>query len=703
MEANMAPAGIYNDGDQQRGAGGKFRKPPSRKPPASPYARPLAAPMNKSGRGGWLAKLVDPAFRLISGSATRIMPSFFSNPSSNALPLLPITQSNDTENEEFIPSAKDEEKCSSSSAIKSTERMDANEVSEQEKEMREDGKLGQDMLKSSPDDSKISRIEQLLKGKSFSREEIVRLTELLKSKATEDLEEGEPSMTISGRDILLLRDTPKKSTERRQEVVNRAQFGPLTPLPRTNVQDEIGASPIDVARAFMGSRMSDQSPSHRSFLTKGERDPENAYPSFLPPPLPKPSPCWPTMVSDHHQDLTTPQNQRSRYGLHDFPRTPYSRTLLSKSRTNSRCLDLSVKSSQQSPMSTRGQERTKSDMFDHSYGSVGPIRRSRNKLGSDSQSRKSIFLNPSKAASEIERSLVPKTFVPSQGKNKEASHQRDDTSKAGPNEACRIILEHINRHKPTPKEKAYELNLATSYARSNESSELSHSQVLNTTESVTKNSLKDKNSEKGILQRNSFGNSLCVSNSNGGPSLFSKAESQTNIFSPPTSDPSSYQNSLGTNIVPRGTTQNWSSQQQSNGQNVSTKPENKLPAHTSGTKPTLQAISISKPDHRHSIFSDNTPTGFTFPVPASNGALSEPPPTPSMPSSAAKIVPRLDELSGDIPCYSFGTEKSSQRLVFSFPSTDASVPADAQDIKFNFGQADGKRRLCFSTVGKAVC
>lgn len=706
MEANTstAAAATYNDGEPHRGAGGKFKKPSSRKPPPSPYARPLAAPVNNSGSGGWLSKLVDPAYRLISGTATRIIPSFLSRATSDALPLLPITKSN--EGEEVIPSAKDEEKCTSTSAaFVSSVRMDSNELIEKENGISQDQTQGQDRPENSHDDSEISRIEQLMKGKSFSREEIIRLTELLKARATDDLEKDKSSM-ISGRDsegVLLLHATPRKAAERSTEDANRVLRGPLTPLPQKKVKDEIGASPIDVARAYMGSRMADQSPSHRSFLPKGQQDPENAYKNFVPPPLPKPSPCWPgTMASERNQGLNTPQNQRSRYGLHDFPRTPYSRTLLSKSRTNSRGLDFSVQSSQQSPMSAYSQERAKTAVFDQGYGSVGPIRRIRNKLGTEPRPKKSIFLNPSKAASEIEKSLVPRTFLPSLTKNKEIGHA-EETSKTVQNEASRIILEHISRHKPTPKEKAYELNLATSHARPSENADLKRTELGST------KSLKGENSEKGTIQRNSGDSSLDVSNINAGPLSFS-TDSRLNIFSPPSSIPSSCKNSITTDILPRETPQNRSSfRQQSNGQNASSTSTPSEPArpnheketapHTSGTKPNLTAIAINKPDLRNNIFSNSTtpPVGFTFPVPASSNALSEPP-TPSMPSSAAKVAPSDDT----VPSFSFGNGRSSQPLVFSFPSTSSlSAPADAADaIKFNFGGGDGKTRLCFNA---AVC
>lgn len=76
MEFNTTPS-YYGNRASERGAGGKFKKPAARKPPATPYDRPQ---LNQTGgRTGWLSKLVDPAYRIISGSATRILPSFISN------------------------------------------------------------------------------------------------------------------------------------------------------------------------------------------------------------------------------------------------------------------------------------------------------------------------------------------------------------------------------------------------------------------------------------------------------------------------------------------------------------------------------------------------------------------------------------------------------------------------------------------------
>lgn len=102
----------------------------------------------------------------------------------------------------------------------------------------------------------------------------------------------------------------------------------LSNSPLLQVQDEVGASPIDIARAYMGSRRLEKGYDSCSLVSKGEQVPQNR---FHPPPSLKSSTCWPAaMLQDQHSHIT-PQSQRG-YGLVEFPRTPYSRTLLPKSR-----------------------------------------------------------------------------------------------------------------------------------------------------------------------------------------------------------------------------------------------------------------------------------------------------------------------------------------------------------------------------------
>ncbi|KAJ6922107.1 hypothetical protein NC652_015921 [Populus alba x Populus x berolinensis] len=72
----------------------------------------------------------------------------------------------------------------------------------------------------------------------------------------------------------------------------------------SQLPDDVGASPIDIARAYMPSS---------------------------PSPSPKSSTCWPGATVQYQRGFMTPQSQRERFGPHIFPRTPYSRTSYSKS------------------------------------------------------------------------------------------------------------------------------------------------------------------------------------------------------------------------------------------------------------------------------------------------------------------------------------------------------------------------------------
>lgn len=101
--------------------------------------------------------------------------------------------------------------------------------------------------------------------------------------------------------------------------------------------DEVGASPIEIAKAYMGSRTLERGNSSKGMILKDERSlvygAELASKPFIPSPSPKPSACWPGAMLQDERDLPTPQSQRGRYGLHNFPRTPYSRTIFSKSKS----------------------------------------------------------------------------------------------------------------------------------------------------------------------------------------------------------------------------------------------------------------------------------------------------------------------------------------------------------------------------------
>lgn len=105
------------------------------------------------------------------------------------------------------------------------------------------------------------------------------------------------------------------------------------------VQAQVGvsASPIDIARAYMAGRTTEEGQDLHNFISNGERaEPNNDFvrnPLLLPSPSPKPSICWPGAVVHGRNGFTTPQSRRGTNRRHDFPRTPYSRSILSKSKT----------------------------------------------------------------------------------------------------------------------------------------------------------------------------------------------------------------------------------------------------------------------------------------------------------------------------------------------------------------------------------
>lgn len=119
------------------------------------------------------------------------------------------------------------------------------------------------------------------------------------------------------------------------------------------------------------------------------------------------------------------------------------------------------------------------------YGSVGPIRRIRNKFASEVRPRGSIFpSSPQEIPSKMVTPQVFGGFLPSAEKNLEPGETSgvskywsgdnvscsSDRGISSPNisssEAVRKILEHLDRNKPTPKEKEAELKLATAWRKS---------------------------------------------------------------------------------------------------------------------------------------------------------------------------------------------------------------------------------------------
>lgn len=748
-------SGLYGGG-VVRGGGGKFRKPPIRRPPATPYDRPLPNQSQVAAHrpdGGWLSKLVDPAYRLISDGATRIFPSFFSK---SPLATPSISQNHDNEDIEVKETAYDDDQgCTSNYGVfKSTGGINPRKGADKLKGSSDFDQLGPDKIDNLLDGPDFSKIEQLVKGRRFSRDEINHLTEILNSRVADlskvDPEDKKPNMATrrEGEEAVMARENPRTSAEDKHDVLNTAAPGTSMPLLQSAVKEEIGASPVDIARAYMGSRVSEVGADFKRIISKDERDVLHAdgfaSEPLIPSPSAKSSVCWPgAMVQDQH-GYSTPQsiNSSSRYRLHNFPRTPYSRTIYSMSKSKLTHLQadknryLYISSSPRQQPQTPLYEQSKDEVRNDRNGSVGPIRRLRHKFTSEAPPGGSVsFRFSQNGPPHAENSSASKGFLPSIKRNLEAGtstttefqsvDNMKNSSEVGiptlqtTNPAVRAILEHLDRNTPTPREKSAELQLATAWKKSPSSEvanampkeriSLPHFEGFNFHKNAS-----FVNKESSAQERNRGNSNYQVK-----PQERSTSEA-TDVVNKGIEALSSVNETHDSQI--KGTLETASlgfpdSRQkglnelrpQIRGQGIANMASNyagsesvkKPPFHPTGTKPILASIFVDKPNLRRTGFSDNG-SGFTFPVSASSGVLSEPPTPSIMPSTSASGLPQLKD-GPAIPSYTFGTKRSTPALVFSFPSTsNASMQDDASNIKFSFGS--DKSRISFRSVGKdAIC
>lgn len=669
MSDGQTPSSGLNGAGDERGAGGKARKPPPRKQPSTPYSRPppSQSQAEAGGQRRWLLKLVDPAYRLISSGATRFIPSFFSKPaSSNALPSL-----SDQDHQVEQDGGCDDGQCTldlelnrsivvagpSGAAVNSGSDFDGHK---------------QDKNADLSDDNRISKIEKLLKGKRFSREEVNRLKEILYSRAV-DLN---PNMTAGGEPagLVVAHETPRTSLEEKDS--KRALWVP----------DEVGASPVEIARAYMGNRASEIGLGSKNIKSEDDiallHGDESAAKPFIPAPSPKPSMCWPGAMAQDQHGYLTPQSHRSRFGLDNFPRTPYSRTIFSKSKTRitqlrgdgSRSVNIASTPLQQSQTPIYGQVKT-SDAQDSDYGSVGPMRRIRHKPLAKSSSRGSAYFRSSlDGPSQVENSNVSEGFLPAVKKNmalggtsgtsnSKSLNSKPQSSEVGvpmvhphTNQMARKILEHLDRSQPSPKDKSAELERAATWKKP-ESSDATN--VMSNEHNSLPNSYKNRDQ----IELKNYALRI--------------EERRSSRFKVPPQESTS---------------------------EASTDALNKGGLASSVTKPVLPSISISKPESRWPFASD-TSSGFSFPV-SSSGVE---PPTPTiMPSfSAGGGVQQQQQQPKEgpaAPSYNFGSKRSTPALVFSFPSSSsANIHEDSLGIKYSFG-SDENTRLSFSSFEKdAVC
>ncbi|XVE71459.1 hypothetical protein DITRI_Ditri10aG0152400 [Diplodiscus trichospermus] len=649
------------------GAGGKLRRQPPRRPPVTPYARPQ---QNQSLRCRLLSKLIDPACSLIAGGATRIYSSLFSKPvARDSLPL-PEPQSHVNLDEDIEENAYGEDQtCSSifgvSKTIGTSRTTDGSMADSDCGENREGDK-------GDFNEEGLSEIEKLMEGKTFSRDEINCLIGIINARAVDvpkvDQESKDLILSAGGAKGPVVAQNPRRQAEEVQDGLNKAAWDLATPLPKSTLLDETGSSPVDIAKAYMASWTSEVNLGSESIILKDERpkmlDDDFASEPSVPLPSPKPSTCWPgSMVQDQRVYLT-PQSQRGRFGLHDIPRTPCSRSIYSKSKSKlahvrdegNDFLNVSFSLLQHSQTPVHGQLR--SNTVDNGHGSLGPIRRIQHKSTAETPLRGSIYSHSSlNGPFPVGNSNVSKGLFPSNKKNLEqggtgsSSVFRSVHSDRSPemgippvhphsSQMARTILEHLERNLATPKEKSNELKIATSWKRSQSSD-------ANAAVPKGHNDLPYLGSDSS-KSREQINNGSPASWTEDGGNSFSVASPESTLGAKTVNKTTSASDLKFDSTVTMFGNNAGSSLDFGKSQDSQIKTAQKdlskvanatvsdgLPkpsSNTLGNKPVLASISVSKPEQRWMFTSDNS-GGFTFPISASSGSISSEPPTPSiMPS-----------------------------------------------------------------------
>ncbi|XP_058113411.1 nuclear pore complex protein NUP1 isoform X3 [Magnolia sinica] len=751
-EAAPAPASLYGDGGP--GAGGKFRRRPYRRPPATPYDRPPLPPATGERRDGWLSKLAN--------GATRFLPSLFTKALTHPPPQSDQKMVREASYE--LPNGSSDNQISESMELggssntgkelggSSDTEKELGGSSDAEKELG--GSSDEDRSKSgrdndepagdkSVDDSGLAPIEQLLKQKTFSRDEFDRLMGILRSRTSEvsDVDmpgNRNPNMVAVAE---AAKEELRKSVEVRQACKLENQVIGRIPKPpvQSNMYDEVGSSPVEIAKAFMGARTSALSLNSQSPTLKDKRFPpcsDDFASASIPSPVLKSPTCWPGAMVQDAPGFLTPQTQRGRTEIHNFPRTPYHGAVHSRSISKSggeRSVNLSSMRRRQpyTPVFGGSQVTKRNSISDDGFGTVGPIRRLRQKTmestiskgASSSRPGSSSLLQPSSSNAFMgflssAQEMEPGTSKSSLEKfhhvdNKTIRYVGSSTVHPQSSEMARRILEHLDRTVPSPKEKAAEIKLAVERNRPSPeiTADMSNGQLgrfdVGPDSQSSSLLVRDPSSQRyGERGKDLFHNQ--VENKKADEAVHSMNASvlASNMFSKTQemkvcAEPLESKNSRKNRLWPL---HNQTGEQGISGLGGAAGPialQMQQPL-SSGSKPALTSISITKPNGKHAISTDNY-SGFTFPVSGAFTAPSEPP-TPTIGPFFTSRVPPPEEENA-VPSFKFGSSTAAARgPVFSFAPTASTGVADASSIpKFDFG-SDKKSRVSFRPVGKdAIC
>ncbi|KAK8541958.1 hypothetical protein V6N13_137466 [Hibiscus sabdariffa] len=350
------------------GAGGKFRKRPFKR--TTPYDRPPTAIRNPGGNGdgnGWLSKLVDPAQRLITSGAHRLFASVFrKRPTpSPPHPLEPPESETNQEARENSPAA-----TSTDPFVMQTANMECGNPSNH------------------TDEGGVAEVEEILKHKTFTRSEIDRLTSLLHSR-TVDVPVAKGEMLSKVKPVVSY-DKKEKLPETPVRENGTGNLLISTPVVSSTVLDEDVASPAELAKAYMGGRPQKVSV---SMLRSHNHMPTADSALLNNKSFPSKSPITSLVPRSGHvgspvNGFVTPRSW-GRSAIYSMARTPYSRdnsaVVLKGAGTETGAFGGPSSSSrsawEQNRISGSKQVvlKRRSSVLDNDIGSIGPIRRIRQK------------------------------------------------------------------------------------------------------------------------------------------------------------------------------------------------------------------------------------------------------------------------------------------------------------------------------------
>ncbi|XP_077245201.1 nuclear pore complex protein NUP1-like isoform X2 [Tasmannia lanceolata] len=469
-------------GSYEGGIGGKFRRRPLRRAPATPYDRPASGP-HALKNPSWVSKIVDPASRIITGSASRLFSSVF----RKRLPAPPPAVSGaNLEPRHDLPEPRQD--LPEPICINPSTGAQVGVGSEGDNPFNGSNGNG------------INELEQLLKQKTFTRSEFDRLTELLRSRTVDLFKDDEkkitdPSTSQPGTTCVGQEKTTISAPE--NEMGSCRLLGSIsTPVVGLSIPEEVVASPAELAKAYMGTRPSKVSPSALGFRSQTFREDANML-NIVPFAPRSPNLSFaPRSVGRFSGASRIPGNgymtpkPRGRSAIYGMACSPYLRVNPTTTLKAAEPTDDGYGAPSISSHRRHGKQVLKrmSSVLDNDFGSVSPMRRIRQKSNLMSTSRDintsvrgsplSIPLTPVRSGavegsmSPIQKPLLldgPKSdaslLQASEGGDNRISSE-GFASVPQSTEMARKILQHLDKLVASPKERSSEFELAIASEKS---------------------------------------------------------------------------------------------------------------------------------------------------------------------------------------------------------------------------------------------